>query len=82
MKNYKILFTFIFYVLLSGCSSNNEYKLLIADNNMTCISEFKETCIEIVNNKCRSSFSILREENFEYIFEPNKYIIAFICTNK
>ncbi len=49
---------------------------------MTCISEFKETCIEIINNKCNHSFNILREENFEYIFQPNKYIISFICINK
>jgi len=82
MKLYQNLFVFILCTVLLGCSSNNEYKLLVADDNMTCISEAKERCIEIINNKCNSSFKTLREENFEYIFEPNKYIISFICANK
>ena len=82
MKLYQNLFVFILCTVLLGCSSNNEYKLLVADDNMTCISETKERCIEIINNKCNSSFKTLREENFEYIFEPNKYIISFICANK
>lgn len=82
MKNYRVLYIFIFCALLSACSSDNKYKLLAANDNMTCISEFKETCIEIINNKCNHSSNILREENFEYIFQPNKYIISFVCISK
>ena len=82
MKLYQNLFVFILCTVSLGCSSNNEYKLLVADDNMTCISEAKERCIDIINNKCNYSFKTLREENFEYIFEPNKYIISFICASK
>ncbi len=82
MKNKKIVNIFVFCVLLSSCSSDDQHKLLVTNNSTTCISEFKETCIEIINNKCNHSFNILREDHYEYYFKPDKYIISFICTNK
>ena len=74
-------FLFISCTLLLGCSSQDIGKLMISKEKSICLSEFKDTCMKLANQKCNNSYSIVREEYVDnYWFgDDDQYIVTFVC---
>ena len=73
-------FLFISCTLLLGCLSQDIGKLMISKEKNICLSEFKDTCVKLANQKCNNSYLIVREEYIDnYWFSDDQYIVTFIC---
>jgi len=74
-------FLFILCILLLGCSSQDTGKIMISKEKSICLSEFKDTCMKLANQKCNNSYSIVREEYIDnYWFgDDDQYIVTFVC---
>tara|TARA_Y100000590_G_scaffold144935_1_gene166615 strand:+ start:277 stop:543 length:267 start_codon:yes stop_codon:yes gene_type:complete len=85
----KTIYTLLFMLItLSACATKDlpssatstKAKLIMSGEQMMCLSEEEEECLELAKNKCMSKeFMVIREEVEDNTFENDKYLLTFKC---
>ena len=79
---------FLSIFILSACATKDlpssatavKAKLIISGEEMMCLSEEEEECLEVAKNKCMTNeYVVIREEVEDNTFENDKYILTFKC---
>ena len=60
---------------------NASLELMISKEKIICLSELKDTCVKLADQKCNNNYSVLREEYKDnYWFgDDDQYIVTFVC---
>jgi len=80
MMKKTIFISLLVSLFLVSCAEKG--KLLMLENKLMCLSEDKETCIEMAEEKCSmKGYRVLREESEDntWPFEDDRYILTFQC---
>ena len=79
MKTFNY-FLFVSCTLFLGCTSQDTGKLMIYKEKIICLSELKDTCVKLADQKCNNNYSVIREEYRDnYWFSDDQYIVTFVC---
>ena len=73
-------FLFVSCTLLLGCTSQDTGKLMISKEKIICLSELKDTCVKLADQRCNNNYLVIREEYRDnYWFSDDQYIVIFVC---
>ena len=75
----KVIKYSVLSLFVSSCSSGYDYKFINTSFTNLCISESKDSCIEAINEKCKSNYIIDSMQKYEYYIDSDKIMIEFKC---
>ena len=76
MREITLLITTI---LITSCTSDNDYKFITTSKTNFCFSAEKKDCIRAIDKKCKSNYIIKSEKNYEYYLESDRIVVEYKC---
>ena len=78
MKKKFLLILALFSI--SSCTDSDDYKFIQIRSSNFCLSNEYQICINAINTRCASNFSIKAKQKYEYYIDSDRIIVEFTCS--